>query len=125
MNALFGTIAEVGRDTVTLTDGLAAHFAPRFTPLLEQLRTSGMPVYLELDESRAIARVYIPDIVRIETLTDDSVTFTESHARHTIDRSVANRLREYENRQVAVTTNDAGEIIDIRPCESAQHPPPR
>lgn len=124
MNALFGDIAHVTALTVTLTDGRTARFdpadarSPALASLVENLRLMRNPVYLELDPASAfISRVRIPDIVRIESLTDASVTFTESHARHTIDRNLAELLRANRHQQLAVTTNDAGEIVDVRPYE--------
>jgi hypothetical protein len=117
VNAFFGDIAEVAHDAVTLRDGRSARFAPKFALLLEELRRQGMPVYLELDESHSISRVRIPDIVRVEHLTGDSVTFTNSHGRYAIDRDLAGLLRAHRQRRLAVTTNDAGEIIDVRAYE--------
>jgi hypothetical protein len=117
VNALFGDIASLTGDTVTLTDGRTARFASRWTPLLEQLHQRGMPVYLELDASNAVTRVRIPNLVRVDELTDSSVTFDQSSARHDIDPGLAERLRASQHRRLAVTTNDAGDIIDVRPYD--------
>lgn len=117
MNALFGRIATLTADTVTLTDGPTARFPERFAPLLEQLRTRATPVYFEVDASTSVTRVRIPNLVRVDELTGTSVTFHESAARHTIDPGLAERLRAAGHRQLAVTTNDAGDIIDVRPYD--------
>ena len=117
MNPLFGDIASLTGDTVVLTDGSTARFAARWTPLLEQLHGRSMPVYLEVDASGAITRVRIPSLVGVDELTDTSVTFHESSARHDIDPGLAGRLRASGHRRLAVTTNDAGDIIDVRPYD--------
>ena len=115
MNALFGDIASVTGNTVTLTDGRTARFAARLTPILEQLRERGMPVYLEVDERGSVTRVRIPRIVRVDELTGTSVTFHESAARHDIGHGLAEVLRANRHRQLAVTTDESGDIIDVRP----------
>lgn len=117
MNALFGDIASVTGNTVTLTDGRSARFAARLTPILEQLYERGMPVYLEVDEPGSVTRVRIPRILRVDELTDNSVTFNESAARHDIDRDLADILRTHQHRRLAITTDESGAIIDVHPYD--------
>jgi len=132
VNALFGDIAHVIGDTVTLTDGRTARFDPRdrrapaLASVLEDLREQRNPVYLELDTgSGFISRVRIPMIVRVESIREGpsevTVTLFRSHARHTVRRDAHELLRTLraagDDQWLAVTTTDSGEIIDARPYD--------
>ncbi len=132
MNALFGDIAEVTQDGVTLTDGQTARFdpddrrAPALASVLEDLRQQRSPVHIELDANGFIARTRIPMIIRVESITEKSdvfdVTLFRSHARHTVRRDaepILRTLRAAAGREqwLAVTTTDSGEIIDARPYD--------
>jgi hypothetical protein len=137
--AIFGSIAEITRDerggTVVLADGQNARFDPAegraaaFASILEDLRRRKMPVYIETDPASGfIRRVYLPKLVRVESITETpqgfSVTFEQSHARHVLKRDNADSgellraLREAgKERWLAVTVTDAGEILDVRPFD--------
>jgi hypothetical protein len=129
VNALFGEVASVTPETVTLTDGRTAPFdpadrrAPALASVLEDLRQQRNAVHLELDEHGFVARVRIPMIVRVESITEGpdeiAVTLFRSHARHTLHRDARELLRALreasQDQWLAVTTTDAGEIIDARP----------
>lgn len=124
MNALFGDIASVTGNTVTLADGRTARFDPAdersaaLASLVENVRRLPNPIYLELDPvSEWIRRVRIPRVLSIDSLTDTSVTFNESAARHVIDRDLADVLRTHQHRRLAITTDESGSIIDVHPYD--------
>ena len=121
-NAAFGTIADVSRDkdgvAVTLADGQSLRAALAYASLLEELRRRNMPAYFETDaEARAITRVRIADVVRVERISANSVTFENSHARATVkDDSLLSTLRNAaETKQwLAVTIADNFQVLDAR-----------
>lgn len=147
-NALFGTITDISRDergvAITLSDQRTARIvtdekrASALAAVLEDLRRRKLPVYLDADAAGTAAGVMLPKLVKVETITEHhgsevSVTFEQSHARHTVARDSAElrTLREAgKARWLAVTVNDRFEIIDVRPYEPPfelprYEPPPR
>jgi hypothetical protein len=137
--AIFGTITEITRDerggNVILVDGKTVRFDPAdkrasaFASILDDLRQRKMPVYIETDPASGfIKRVYLPKLVRVERISETpdgvSVTFEQSHARHVVRRDSADAaellqaLRQAgKERWLAVTVNDAAEILDVRPYD--------
>lgn len=153
-NAVFGAISDIGRGdergiTISLAGDRVARFDPNdkrsaaLAPILEDLRRRKMPVYLEVDPASGfVTQVRVPDIVRVESITEDptgdvSITFERSHARHIVKRDSADAgellhaLREAgKEKWLAVTVNDRAEILDVRPYEPPfelprREPPPR
>lgn len=140
-NTIFGAITDITRDatrglTIALADGRTARIdandarAAALGAVLEDLRRRKMPVYIETDPaSGAIGRVYIPKLVRVESIDEEpggdvSVTFENSHARHVVrrdapdSRELLRALREAgRERWLAVTVNDVAEILDVRPYD--------
>ena len=146
--AIVGSIAEITRDergiTIVFSDGKRARLAPddkrasAIASIFEDLRRRKMPVYVETaPASDVIARIEIPKLVRVENINESadgfSITFEQSHARHVVkrDNEFLRALREAKenNRWLAVTVNDAAEIVDVRPYEPPfelprREPPP-
>lgn len=97
--------------------------------ILESLRQSGAPVYVEVDpESDEIRRLLVPLTVRVGELTDRGeeveVELELSHAVHLLKRSnpdfeellaTLERAREAQG-WVVVTGEEDHEIIDVRPA---------
>ena len=115
-----------------LVFGPAAELDARFAPnderararasVLEDLRRQKLPAYLELDGDGFVARIYVPELVRVQTITETApgqatVTFERAHARYTVkDAEVLAALRLAGKEQwLAVATSDAFEILDFRP----------
>ena len=145
-NAVFGAITDLSPGAVTVTGG-TARFDPadrrteRHLALLEDLRRRKMPVYIETDPAGLVARIYLPNLVRVESIRESpsgeiSVTFERSHARHGVPRDAEGEealrtLREAgKDRWLAVTVNERQEILDVRhydpPFDLPRlEPPPR
>jgi hypothetical protein len=104
--------------------------APALASVLEDLRDQRNPVDLEIDPVSAfILRVRVPYIVRVQSMAEEAsgdvtVMLIRSHTRHVVKRAnpdaeeLLRTLRAAGNdRQLAVTTTDSGEIIDVRPFD--------
>ena len=147
-NAFFGLIEEIARGDErggirVSVGGRAARLNPNdkrsaaLATVLDERRKRKQPVYLDVDPSGFVTRVYIPKLVHVEQITEErdgvvSVSFDRSHARHTVrDTELLRVLRDAgKDRWLAVTANDAMEIIDVRPYEPQFglprfEPPPR
>ena len=107
--------------------------------ILEQLRRIRQPAYVEFDpETRAIVRLLIPLVSRVETIREDSdvirIRLEASHAIHTLDRNTPDydELRttlveaEKSRETLVITDTDDHRIIDVRPWphERFPHEPP-
>src|SRR6266704_358737 len=99
-----------------------------FARVLDGLSRQRLPVYLEIDPAtEAITRLLIPQVARVAGITSREdlldVELEPSHARHLLrldapdSGELERQLREAQQsgRPVAVTEDDAHNIVDVRP----------
>jgi Glutaminase len=113
--------------------------APVWQEMLDHLRNTGTPAYVEVDpETSIIIRLLIPRVVRVHALEpaadgNFTVTFIETQTGHHLLRSnpefldLLNALEAARDAGTAVlvtATRDDHEIIDVRPAPPAPPPPP-
>jgi hypothetical protein len=100
--------------------------AQAFASVLEDLRRQKLPAYLELDDSGFVARIRVPELVRVEKITETpaggaTVTFERAHARYIVkseDADVLAALRAAGKDQwLAVAVTDDFMILDVFPYE--------
>ena len=108
--------------------------APAWLSVLNDLRSAGLPVYVEIDpETDALTEVLVPLRVTVESIrsSDDGVEveLLISHARHYLrrDNSDFEELLQTLERALANGTSllvtetlDSNEIIDVRPLPKGQ-----
>ena len=128
MSAQYATVAFGGGRTGLLD--LSVHRSRVWAEVLESLRETGAPAYVEVDPNTSlITEVLLPipfSIGRIERFPDGlQVELIISHARHLLRRSNPNfeelrqTLEEARNTRSSVLiteTLDGQEIIDARPA---------
>lgn len=130
-----GKAFELGPEgiSVTFAGGETARLMPGgagaiYADVLASLQRDGQPVYVELDAERVIARLLVPLVARVVALHataagDVDVELFPSHARHFLRREQDGfaELREAlakpkaDGDWLVVTTDDAHQIIDVRP----------
>jgi hypothetical protein len=103
--------------------------------VLESLRESGSPAYVEIDpETNQITQLLQPilyNVARVTTVKEGMlVDLAISHARHILRRDHAEfkdlskslSAAQKASTQVYVVENDAHEIIDVRPAPKSDTP---
>lgn len=128
-----GLKTEGGGISVGFENERAARLDPQdrrsagFARVLEVLRRSSLPAYVETDDAGVVTRLLVPVVATVAAITEEgdgvSVELEISHARHVLRRSNPDfgellgtlRAAQQSRETVAVTEDDAKEIIDVRP----------
>ena len=138
-----GLRTEAGGLSVEFEKERAARLDPQdrrsagFGRVLEVLRRSALPAYVEVNDEGVITRLLVPILAKVAAIMEDanavSVELEVSHARHVLSRSNpdfdellgALRAARDKGETVAVTEIEGHEIIDVRPYRRPFEPPLR